>query len=105
MTQEYLVFRLYGPMCSWGDIAVGEVRPSTMHPSKSAILGLVAAALGLKRPDTVRDENERTTLEVAHSTLAHGYGFAVRVDAPGYRWWIITRRRSLPRALDVIGVS
>jgi CRISPR system Cascade subunit CasD len=83
MAQEYLVFRLYGPMCSWGDIAVGEVRPSTMHPSKSAILGLVAAALGLKRPDTARDDIERTALEMAHSALAHGYGFAVRVDAPG----------------------
>jgi len=83
MAQEYLVFRLYGPMCSWGDIAVGEVRPSTVHPSKSAILGLVAAALGLKRPDTAHDETERTALEVAHSAHAQGYGFAVRVDAPG----------------------
>jgi CRISPR system Cascade subunit CasD len=83
MAQEYLVFRLYGPMCSWGDIAVGEVRPSTRHPSKSAILGMIAAALGLKRPDTVRDGNEHTALEAAHSALAQGYGFAVRVDAPG----------------------
>ena len=83
MAQEYLVFRLYGPICSWGDIAVGEVRPSTVHPSKSAILGLIAAALGLKRPNTARDDTERTELEVAHSALAQGYGFAVRVDAPG----------------------
>ena len=54
MIRDYLVFRLYGPMCSWGDIAVGEVRPSTVHPSKSAILGLIAAALGVKRPDTAQ---------------------------------------------------
>jgi CRISPR system Cascade subunit CasD len=83
MRREYLVFRLYGPMCSWGDIAVGEVRPSTVHPSKSATLGLIAAAIGIKRPDTARDETERAALETAHSALAHGYGFAVRVDAPG----------------------
>jgi CRISPR system Cascade subunit CasD len=83
MRQDYLVFRLYGPMCSWGDIAVGEVRPSTDHPSKSAILGLIAGAMGIKRPDTVGDENERTALEDAHRTLAQGYGLAVRVDAPG----------------------
>jgi CRISPR system Cascade subunit CasD len=70
-------------MCSWGDIAVGEVRPSTIHPAKSAILGLIAAALGIKRPDTARDDTERSSLEAAHSTLAQGYGFAVRVDAPG----------------------
>lgn len=83
MTRDYLIFRLYGPMCSWGDIAVGEVRPSTVHPSKSAILGLIAAALGIKRPDTVSDEHERTALEAAHGALAQGYGLAVRVDAPG----------------------
>ena len=83
MIRDYLVFRLYGPMCSWGDIAVGEVRPSTVHPSKSAILGLIAAALGIKRPDTARDDTERSALEATHSALAQGYGFAVRVDAPG----------------------
>jgi CRISPR system Cascade subunit CasD len=83
MKRDYLVFRLYGPMCSWGDIAVGEMRPSTVHPSKSAILGLIAAALGIKRPDTTHDETERSAFEVAHSALAQGYGFAVRVDAPG----------------------
>jgi CRISPR system Cascade subunit CasD len=83
MRRDYLVFRLYGPMCSWGDIAVGEVRPSTVHPSKSAILGLIAAAMGIKRPDTVSGEQERATLEEAHHALAQGYGFAVRVDAPG----------------------
>lgn len=70
-------------MCSWGDIAVGEVRPSTVHPSKSAVLGLIAAALGIKRPDTAHDETERSALEAAHSAFAHGYGFAVRVDSPG----------------------
>lgn len=69
---EFLVFRLYGPMASWGDIAVGEQRPTTPHPSKSAVLGLVAAALGIRR-----HEDEK------HQTLADGYGYAVRVDAPG----------------------
>jgi len=68
----YLVFRLYGPMASWGDIAVGEVRPSSTHPSKSAVLGLVAAALRINR------ENEQS-----HRELATAYGFAVRVDSMG----------------------
>ena len=70
MIRDYLVFRLYGPMCSWGDIAVGEVRPSTVHPAKSAILGLIAAALGIKRPDTARDDTERLALEAIHNALA-----------------------------------
>ena len=70
---EYLLFRLYGLMASWGDIAVGEHRPSFAHPSKSAILGLVAAAVGL-----TRDSDE------AQRELAQAYGFAVRVDVPGF---------------------
>jgi len=70
--KEYLLFRLYGPVASWGDIAVGEYRPSFAHPSKSAILGLVAAALGIRR-----DEEE------PQRELASSYGFGIRVDAMG----------------------
>ena len=70
--KTYLIFQLYGPMASWGDIAVGEVRPGFLHPSKSAILGLIAAALGIDRDQ-----------EATHRRLAEGYGFAVRVDCAG----------------------
>ena len=70
--KEYLIFRIYGMMASWGDIAVGEFRPSFDHPSKSAVMGMVAAALGIRR-----DEEERLR------ELATGYDMAVRIDVPG----------------------
>lgn len=69
---DFLIFRLYGSLASWGDIAVGEQRPTTPHPSKSAILGLIAAALGIRRHEDDRQQ-----------ALIEGYGYAVRVDAPG----------------------
>jgi CRISPR system Cascade subunit CasD len=69
---DYILFRLYGPMSSWGDIAVGEFRPSFAYPSKSAVLGLVAAALGIRRDE-----------ETVHQAMASSYGFAVRVEAAG----------------------
>lgn len=69
---DYLVFHLYGPMAAWGDIAVGEYRPSFAHPSKSAIIGLLAAALGIRRDEEERQKN-----------LAEACSFAVRVDAMG----------------------
>lgn len=47
--QQYLTFQLYGVLASWGEQAVGESRHSATHPSRSAILGLLAAALGIKR--------------------------------------------------------
>jgi CRISPR system Cascade subunit CasD len=49
---DYLLFTLYSPLSSWGEIAVGEVRASKTHPGRSAILGLVAASLGIRRDDS-----------------------------------------------------
>lgn len=46
---RFLVFCLHGPLCSWGEVAVGEERTSQAHPTRSAVMGLVAAALGLRR--------------------------------------------------------
>ncbi|HET8552561.1 MAG TPA: type I-E CRISPR-associated protein Cas5/CasD [Gammaproteobacteria bacterium] len=69
---DFLLFRLYGPMASWGEEAVGEYRPTARHPGKSAILGLIAAALGIRR-----------SRSDALSALSAGYGVAVRVDAAG----------------------
>lgn len=51
---NYLVFRLYGAMASWGEAAVGGDRPTATHPSRSAIIGLLAAAVGIKRSETER---------------------------------------------------
>ena len=70
--RDYLLFRLYGSLAAWGDIAVGEYRPSFVHPGKSAIIGLLAAALGIRR-----DEEER------QKSLAESCSFAVRVDSMG----------------------
>lgn len=68
----FLLFRLWGPMAAWGDIAVGERRGSWNRPSRSAVLGLVAACLGYERSNGA-----------AHLRLEQGLGFAVRVDDPG----------------------
>ncbi|MBT9610857.1 MAG: type I-E CRISPR-associated protein Cas5/CasD [Aquabacterium sp.] len=46
---EYLVFQLQGAMASWGEAAVGEYRGSHEYPTASALAGLIAAALGLRR--------------------------------------------------------
>jgi len=69
---QYLTFQLYGMLAAYGLVAVGEVRLSAGHPTRSAVFGLLAACLGIRR-----DEEERL------SGLAKGYALAVRVDAPG----------------------
>ena len=67
-----LLFTLYAPMASFGEIAVGERRMSWARPGRSAILGLVAAAQGIQRTD-----------EASHRALEEGLYYAVRTDAPG----------------------
>lgn len=69
---EFLLFTIYAPLSSWGEIAVGETRGSWDRPSRSAVLGLVAAALGITRDD-----------QPGHDALDAGYGVAVRLDAAG----------------------
>lgn len=68
----FLVFQLRAPLASWGDPAVGEYRGSHGYPGESALVGVLGAALGLRRED-----------EAAHAALAQGYGFAVGVQASG----------------------
>jgi len=48
---RFLVLDLWGPLCSWGTVAVGDIRPGQAYPTRSALMGLVAGSLGLKRGD------------------------------------------------------
>jgi CRISPR system Cascade subunit CasD len=69
---QHLVFLFHAPLGAMGGVAVGERRAGFDRPGKSAILGLVAAALGLDRAD-----------EAAHATLAEGYGIGLGEIASG----------------------
>jgi len=69
---DFLLFRLYGSLASWGEIAVGETRHSASYPSKSAIIGLIGAAFGVKRSN--RGKQKR---------LQEGYHLAVEVYSRG----------------------
>ncbi len=69
---KYLVFRLYGPLAGWGEIAVGETRRSAVYPSKSALLGLLAAALGIRRDDAERLSSLSTSCQFAVKILRTG---------------------------------
>lgn len=59
-------------MQAWGGPVIGDDRPTLPFPTRSGVLGLVAACLGIRRSD-----NDRL-LALAEGTRVH-----VRVDAPG----------------------
>ncbi|HEY0929904.1 MAG TPA: type I-E CRISPR-associated protein Cas5/CasD [Gemmatimonas sp.] len=69
---QFLAFTVHAPLSSWGDIAVGERRGTWEMPSRSATIGLVGAALGVRREDHVTQQE-----------LATAFGIGVRMDVAG----------------------
>ncbi|MDY6973154.1 MAG: type I-E CRISPR-associated protein Cas5/CasD [Thermodesulfobacteriota bacterium] len=66
---DYLIIKLKGPMQAWGEHSFEGLRPSGNIPTKSALLGLLGACLGIERNDPDRSQE-----------LANSVGFAVRQD-------------------------
>ena len=64
-----LLLRLSGPLQSWGADSLYDNRNTDYYPTKSGVIGLIAAALGLKREDSLEKLN---TLK-----------FGVRIDCQG----------------------
>ena len=66
-----LLLRLAAPMQSWGTDSKFETRRTDRFPSKSGIIGLLAAALGLRRDQS------------AELAPLNGLRFGVRTDQEG----------------------
>lgn len=66
-----ILMKLAGPLQSWGTASHFETRQTDLHPSKSAIIGIIAASMGLARDD---DEQIKKLNQL---------DFAIRVDQPG----------------------
>ncbi|WP_109472928.1 type I-E CRISPR-associated protein Cas5/CasD [Ornithinimicrobium cavernae] len=64
-----LLLRLAGPLQAWGDSSRFTERQTRREPTKSGVLGLLAAAQGLRRTDPVED--------------LISLDFAVRIDQEG----------------------
>ncbi len=70
--REFLVFQLFGPLASWGEEAVGDVRPSAARPTRSALLGLIGAALGIERGDDAGQADIAASMRFAVAVVANG---------------------------------
>lgn len=84
--REFLILKLQGPMQAWGEHSFEGLRPSANFPTRSGVLGLLGACLGIKR-------NERHKLQ----ELADSIGMAVRVDTR-----ILSRKDGSSRKLGLV---
>lgn len=67
---NFLILRLDGPMQAWGTHTFEDFRPSNLYPTRSGLLGLLGACIGLERGDLA-----------GQVELAASVEFTVRVDA------------------------
>jgi len=86
---DYLILKLHGPMQAWGEHTFEGLRPSANFPTRSGILGLLGACLGIGR-------NERDRLQA----LADGVGMAVRVDTH-----VVNHKNGSTRSLRMVKMT
>jgi CRISPR system Cascade subunit CasD len=78
MSANTLFLRLEGPLQAWGvQEAKFVIRRTARAPTKSGVIGMLCAALGVSRPDAS---------EVWLPKLS-ALRMGVRIDVPGVRWW------------------
>jgi CRISPR system Cascade subunit CasD len=78
MSANTLFLRLEGPMQAWGNQeSKFVVRRTADAPTKSGVIGMLCAALGVSRQDADKEWLPKL------GALRMG----VRIDAPGVRWW------------------
>jgi CRISPR system Cascade subunit CasD len=73
---DWLLFTYRAPMASFGEVAGYTRRPSLSAPTRSGVLGMIAACLGVIRSDETRLQ-----------AIEGAYGVAVRSDAGGSTLW------------------
>lgn len=67
--RDFLILKVHGPMQAWGEHTFEGLRPSANFPTRSGLLGLLGACIGIRRNDSEQLQQ-----------LADSVGMAVRVD-------------------------
>lgn len=66
-----ILLKFAGPLQSWGTRSHFETRHTDLYPSKSAVIGIIAASMGYRRDDDVNIQ------------ALNDFDFAVRIDQSG----------------------
>jgi CRISPR system Cascade subunit CasD len=94
MKEKYLILKLHGAMQAWGTHTYEDYRPSNLFPTRSGIVGLLGACLGIEREDVQARENLNAALVMA-----------VRADQQEITPQIITDYHTVLHARKVDGTA
>jgi CRISPR system Cascade subunit CasD len=86
---EFLILKLQAPMQAWGEHTFEGLRPSANFPTRSGLLGVLGACLGIRRNDPER-----------LGQLADSVAMAVRVDARR-----VSRRDGISQELRMMKIT
>jgi CRISPR system Cascade subunit CasD len=117
---RYLILRLDGPMQAWGTHTFEDFRPSNSFPTRSGLLGLLGACLGIERLDhagleqlaasvefTVRADRDANKPKKKPVKLAdfHTVLAARKVDGSANKNPVVTRREYLFDAAFTVAIG
>ena len=114
---RYLMLKLSGPMQAWGGHSYEDFRPSHNFPTRSGLLGLLAACLGVDRDDAERQQDLARSLEftvrsdwrkktpVVKLSDFHTVMDARKVDGKSNPYPVVSRREYLFDAQFTVAVG
>ena len=104
-----ILLKFAGPMQSWGTDSHFETRHTDLYPSKSAVIGLIGAALGIRRDDAAIKELEKIKLAIRidqEGSLLKDYHIARKYKPTGdFDRTYVTERYYLEDAVFVVAIS
>lgn len=120
--QDYLILKLHGALQAWGTHTYEDYRPSNIFPTRSAVVGLLGACLGIDRDDiearqalnasfklTVRADNrkdrENNDISTIRITDYHTVLNARKVDGSPRKDAIVSQREYLCDAEFTLALS
>jgi CRISPR system Cascade subunit CasD len=101
---SWLIVLIAAPLASWGEEPGNARRGTADRPSRSALLGLAGAALGILREDADRQRQLRESFRTATRTLRSGTlltDFHTFQSLPAAKGPVATRAAALARKNDV----
>lgn len=105
-----ILLKFSGPLQSWGTDSHFEVRHTDRHPSKSAVIGLIAACFGYRRKDDT-NISKLNDLEFAvrvdqSGKILRDYHIATKYKAKGdFDRTYVTNRYYIEDATFVVGIG